>query len=112
MKRDLVQTRFARSDALSSLAIGIGSGVGLNIELAGFCAFLPYLFGAPQNAGGKPANPLKTHGPSVKSTKPQGHFIWFSSPDFVVTWAIFSKCGSGEDFISPAGHVGLPRTTE
>ena len=60
---------------------------------------------------GETANPLKTHGPSVKSIKPQGHFIWFSSPDFVVTWAI-SKCGSGEDFISPAGHVGLPRTTE
>ena len=47
--------------ALSSLVITIGSsGVGLNIELSGFCAFLPYLFGAPQTAGGKPAKPTKT----------------------------------------------------
>lgn len=68
------------------------TGVGLNIELAGFCAFLPYLFGAGdgQNWSLGCASRRKLGSVCVKTAK-----FWFSSCFFMITTRQISLCWVG-----------------
>ncbi|CAJ1429223.1 unnamed protein product [Effrenium voratum] len=78
-------------------------GVGLNIELAGFCAFLPYLFGAIASVGvGKLADRLLEEGWEIPRLRKTFQGVAFFGP--AICMILNATIGTS---LGTVGQVGL-----